>query len=145
MWQHKQHKNIKSTKKALRFVFNDFTSDYNTLSYKANVSTMFLCRLKKIATEVYKCIHNINVPFMNDMFEIKENISHLRNNKNVTQPKFSTVRHGKLSFNYTGSHIWNLLPHNLQQAEYINCFKRFIKIWTGPSCQCNMCNIVLPF
>ena len=76
---------------------------------------------------------------------IKDNISHLRSNKNVVQPNFSTVQYGKCSFNYTGSHIWNVLPRNLQQAVDINGFRKLIKIWTGPSCQCNMCNIVLPF
>ena len=129
-------------KRALCFVFDDFTSDYNTLLSKANASTMFLCRLRRIATEVYKCIYNSNVHFMNDMFETKDNINHLRRNHNVAQLKFSTIRYGKSSFKYISSHIWNMLPVNLEQAENINCFRKLIKTWTGPNYRCNMCNSV---
>jgi len=50
----------KIQKRALRFVFNEFTSDYDTLLTKANVNTLFLSRLKYIATKVYKCVNSIN-------------------------------------------------------------------------------------
>ena len=49
-------------KRALRFVLEDFTSDYDTLLTKANTDTILISRLKLVAMEVYKCINAINVP-----------------------------------------------------------------------------------
>ena len=76
---------------------------------------------------------------MNNMFQVKPNVCGLRRKKNVIQPKFKTIKYGKCSFKYIGSHIWNLLPENLQNAENIKCFKRYIREWEGPTCKCNIC------
>ena len=57
-------------KRALRFVLEDFTSDYDTLLTKANTDTILISRLKLVAMEVYKCINAINVPYLNDMFKV---------------------------------------------------------------------------
>ncbi len=43
-------------KRALRFVYNDFTSSYEELLAKRNYSTLYITRLRYIATELYKCI-----------------------------------------------------------------------------------------
>ena len=83
-------------KRALRFVLNDFTSDYDVLLSKANTNTLFLSRLKNIATEVFKCVNNINVSFMNNMFQVKPNVCGLRRKKNVIQPKFKTIKIWKM-------------------------------------------------
>ncbi len=131
----------KVQKRALRFVFDDFISDYDTLLTVANVNTLFLTRLKCIAAEVFKCVSGVNVSSMNDMFTIKPNRFGLRRSKNVVQPKFNTVRYGKHSFEYIGSHIWNLLPTNIQNADTLYSFKKMIKVWNGPTCQCNICKL----
>ena len=133
----------KIQKRALRFVLNDFISDYDTLLSKANTNTLFISRLKYIAIEVYKCVNNINVPSMNDMFEVKPNVFGLRRQKNVVQPKFKTISYGKCSFKYIGSHIWNLLPDYFQDAVNIKSFKMLMKSWSGPSCSCTICCVRL--
>ena len=89
--------------------------------------------------EVYKCINAINVPYLNDMFKVKENKFGLRHQKNVVQPRFNTIKYGKNSFSYIGSHIWNMLPCHFQTAENINVFKRLVKTWEGPKCKCKLC------
>ena len=126
-------------KRALRFVLEDFTSDYDTLLTKANTDTILISRLKLVAMEVYKCINAINVPYLNDMFKVKENKFGLRHQKNVVQPRFNTIKYGKNSFSYIGSHIWNMLPCHFQTAENINVFKRLVKTWEGPKCKCKLC------
>ena len=60
-------------KRDLRFVLEDFTSDYDTLLTNANTDTILISRLKLVAMEVHKCINAINVPYLNDMFNVKEN------------------------------------------------------------------------
>ena len=80
---------------------------------------------------MYKCINAINVPYLNDMFKVKENKFGLRHQKNVVQSRFNTIKYGKNSFSYIGSHF--------QTAENINVFKRLVKIWEGPKCKCKLC------
>ncbi len=133
----------KIQKRALRFVFDDFTSDYRTLLAKAHTNTLFISRLKYIAVEVYKCVNDINVSFMNDVFDVKPNIHGLRRKKNVIQPKFNTISYGKFSFKYIGSHIWNMLPDYFQDAVNVNSFKSLLKSWAGPTCNCNICHVML--
>ena len=41
-------------KRALKFMLNDFTSDYETLMAKANTSKLKVRRLRSICTEIYK-------------------------------------------------------------------------------------------
>ena len=45
--------------RALRIVFSDFTSSYASLLEKADLSTLHLNRLRRIAAETYKCINNL--------------------------------------------------------------------------------------
>ena len=104
-------------------MLEDFTSDYDTLLTKANTDTILISRLKLVAMEMYKCINAINVPYLNDMFKVKDNKFGLRHQKNVVQPRFNTIKYGKHSFSYIGSHIWNMLPCHFQTAENINVFK----------------------
>ena len=47
-------------KRALRFVLDDYTSDYVELLDKANVPGMKIMALRYLAIEVYKCINGIN-------------------------------------------------------------------------------------
>ena len=126
-------------KRALRFVLEDFTSDYDTLLTNANTDTILISRLKLVAIELYKCINAINVPYLNYMFKVKENKLGLRHQKNVVQSRSNTIKYGKNSFSYIGSHIWNMLPCYFQTAENINVFKRLVKTWEGPKCKCILC------
>ena len=47
-------------KRALRFVLDDYTSDYVELLDKANVPGMKIMALRYLAIEVYKYINGIN-------------------------------------------------------------------------------------
>ena len=61
-------------------------------------------RLKSIRIEIYKCIQNINPPFL-DMFHIRETHHNLRDSNTLIQPKVNTIKFGILSFSYHGSNI----------------------------------------
>ncbi len=54
-------------KKPLRFVYNDFTSSYEELLAKGNHSTLYITRLRYIATEFYKCMDSLNPTYLKDM------------------------------------------------------------------------------
>ncbi len=53
----------------LRFVYDDTSSDYGILLQKANMSTLKFQRKHQVATDVFKTLHDFNLPYnMKDIF-----------------------------------------------------------------------------
>ena len=128
--------------RALRFLTNDFTSNYATLLEKTNETTLLLSRLKSMVIEVYKCINQLNSEPLNELFEFKERNYDLRDPCKLVQPKFKRVVYGRNSFTYYGSHLWNNLPHDYKQCIEYKTFTNMISRWEGPNCSCNLCTIL---
>jgi hypothetical protein len=126
--------------RALWFMFNDKTSSYVSLLEKCGYTTLLLRRIKTIASDVFKSLHNLNPSFMNEMFEMKNLTYDLRDSNILFQPKFKKITYGKNTFKYYGAHIWNVLPNNIKTCTDIVKFKSLLKTWEGPKCQCVMCN-----
>ncbi len=55
----------------MRFVFDDTSSDYDILLQKANTSTLEFQRKHQLTTEVFKTLHDLNPPYMKDIFKLK--------------------------------------------------------------------------
>ncbi len=104
---------------------------------------MLIRRIKTIAMEVFKSLHDLNPNFMKEMFNLKEMKYSLRDSNIIYQPKFKKVTYGKNTFKYYGAHIWNLLPNRIKETADILSFKNLIMTWEGPKCQCDMCNILI--
>ncbi len=51
----------KVQKRSLRFVYNDFTSSYEELLAKGNHSTLYITRLRYMATEFYKFENSVYI------------------------------------------------------------------------------------
>ena len=77
VWHFSSRKSINKIeniqKRALRFLLNDYSSDYETLLKKTNKCTMEVKRLRLLALEIFKAF-NENCPnFIEDYFEKNEN------------------------------------------------------------------------
>jgi ribonuclease P/MRP protein subunit RPP40 len=129
----------KLQQRGLRFVYNDYTSDYEQLLAKASLPTLELGRLRNICTEMYKAINGHSPNYICNLFQEKTTHYSLRDPLNIHIPRPKTTKFGKHSFRYFGSHLWNNLPSQIKQSKDINTFKNLIKSWTGPSCKCNFC------
>ncbi len=77
---------------------------------------MLIRRIKTIAMEVFKSLHDLNPNFMKDMFNIKELKYSLRDSNIIYQPKFEKVTYRKNTFKYYGAHIWKLLPNEIKET-----------------------------
>ena len=137
--KHSIFKIEKVNKRALRAVFNDYTSSYSDLLKKVNRPCMYVLRMRKIAIEVYRCTHELNPSFMHSIFQVKESNYDLRDANNLHLPKVKTVRNGLDSFSYHGAKIWNMLPDSIKSSKSLPIFKAMIDQWQGPSCTCNSC------
>ena len=127
--------------RALKFVFNDHTSSYETLLSRANLPSLEIGRLRSIALEVFKCQNQQNPVFLNALFTTSTPSHSYNLRHNHLLPSHSrTTRHGLNSFTNYGIHIWNSLPAHFRSTNDFNVFKTMLKTWNGPSCRCSMCN-----
>ena len=60
-------------KRALRFLYNDYSISYEGLLEKAGKVKMNVYRLRNLCLEIYKTINKLNPEFMNNIFKVKEN------------------------------------------------------------------------
>ena len=109
-------------RKALQTLYNDFNSSYDDLLQKGNHLTIHDMNKCHLLVEVYKCIHNINPPFLNT-FEQKYTNRNLRIKNLLKLPKASTKSWGLHSFSYRGSRSWNDLPDDIKELNSVVRFK----------------------
>ena len=143
VWHFSSKRKIKMMEKiqerALRFVYNDFNSDYNDLLTRINKDSLHCQRLKAILVFVYKCVHNLGPVYLNSLFEIKQCKYMLRNDFLICQPKMNTITHGINSLLYHGSKMWNVLPMYIKNATTLKRFKSHMKLYKQKLCQCTHC------
>ena len=125
--------------RALRIVFNEYTSSYESLLSKRNLSTLHMNRLRCIATEIYKCINNITPEYLRDLVEVKQAKYSFRYENTIRIPTVRTVTYGQKSFRFESARVWNSLPNELRAATSFWEFKGLIRTWVGLKCNCAIC------
>ena len=115
----------KLQERALRFVFSDYTRPYSDLLEHVNFQSVSALRIRYLAIEMFKCVHGLNPPYLNELFINKDTPYNLRDNNRLQQPEYQTVRHGFKSFRYYGSKLWDTLPREVKQSEKYHELVRF--------------------
>ena len=100
---------------------------------------MYISRLRNIVLETFKCVHKINPPFMQGLFEVKENKYNLRGGMLLDQPKVCTERYGIHTIRYQGARLWNSLPSRIKTPVTVDDFKYHLTKWNGSACKCGPC------
>ena len=126
-------------KQALRVVLNDYTSSYSDLLTKMARPTLYVTRLKAIATEAYKSYANENPAYINAMLNPSITPYNLRGGSRAEQPKVNTTSCGLNTFSYQAAKLWNNLPSFIKEATSVTEFKSLVSKWPGPKCQCGYC------
>ena len=125
--------------RALRIVFNDYESSYDTLLKKVNSTTLHLNRLRLIASETFKCIHNLSPEYLQSLVKVKSSTYNFRYSNILETPQVRTTRYGKNSFRFEAVQVWNSLPEDIRTVDKYKDFVRLIRTWTGSKCKCAMC------
>ena len=83
--------------RALRVICNDFSSNVESLLLLNN-AVPHIGRMKLMASEVFKILHNLSSSYIQDM--VKENVSNydFRNKKETEIPHVNSKRYGVKSF-----------------------------------------------
>ena len=130
----------KIQERALRFINNDFTSSLQDLLASTNTAPLHVRRMKQMASEVYKIVHDIAPEYVKDLINIKTSHYNFRNENQARLPAVKSTRYGLRSFRYEAARIWNCLPNDLRLAESFSQFKRLLHAWDGKICGCPSCS-----
>ena len=116
-------------KRALRFLYDNYDSSYESILKISGKSTVNVNRLRSLCIEIFKTLNNINPAFMNEIFELRKTNRAVRNQYklNLEVPIINQVTFGAKSIRYLGPKIWNSLPFHIKSSESLTTFKRIIK------------------
>ena len=129
----------KIQERVLRFLHDDYVSDYLTLLKASGSVSMEIRRMRYLCIEIYKTLNNLNPGYMKDIFQVQQSAYSTRRPYNIKVPRVNQTAFGTRSIRYEGAKIWNHLPNSLKSAETLEIFKSLIKTWEGPNCKCNFC------
>ena len=132
--------NIESLqKRALRFLYNDYSISYEGLLEKAGKVKMNAYRLRNLCVEIYKTINKLNPESMNNS-KVKEKKRVVREQYKLRleTPEWNQVTFGAKSLKVYESKVWNSLPTHSKTSENLIEFKNLMKNWNGNSCSCTV-------
>ena len=132
------HKIEKIHERAIRFMTNDYNSDYAQLLEDKNECTLYLKRVKLIAQEVFKSINGLNPGYAREILRDRPSTYPTRR-LDLYVPKVNQITFGYRSYTYEAPTIWNSLPLDIRKSENFYMFKKLLGSWNGPSCRCNYC------
>ena len=121
-----------------RIIFNDYSSDYQTLLKLSQKPSMEIKRLKNLALEIFKTINDLNPSFMKSILSAKLNARVKPNDILANTRKSETF--GDKSLATLGPKIWKTSPQNIKTENSYVKFKEYIATWFRPKCKCNVCS-----
>ena len=125
--------------RALKIVFNDYKSDYDTLLDRIKMPSLHINRIKQLAIEIFKCLHNISPTYIQELINVKSPKYSFRNTNTLEIPIVNTTTYGKKSFRFEAPKIWNSLPNAIRCTTDYKEFQKLIKLWSNDNCGCSMC------
>ena len=129
----------KIRERALRFIYEDHVSSYETLLHKSKMPSLKLRRMRTLALETFRIIHKETPVYLHDIINVKHNSYSFRYSNLVEIPQVRTTFYGKNSFRFGAAKLWNSLPNSFRQISSFNQFKSQITRWEGESCKCSAC------
>ena len=116
----------KVQERALRFVYEDYTTSYTELLNKIGLPSLHIRRIRTMAIETYKIFSKQSPTVLNDLIRIKDSKYNFRYSNLLQVPQVRTTRYGKNSFRYAAPVLWNSLPDELRVCINFNQFKKMI-------------------
>ena len=125
--------------RALRLVYNDFNSSFQQLLDKDNSFTIHHQNIQYLIIEMYKVVNDLSTDTFSELFTKKQSSSQLRSQTDFKIPRVRTELFGKNTLRYLGPVIWNTVPLEIKQVNYLNNFKKSIRKWKPIDCPCKLC------
>ena len=125
--------------RALRLVYDDFTSSFTELLEKDNSVTIHQKNLQALAIEMFKVKNNIGPEILNEVFKIKDKCYNTRFNSDFERRNIKSVRYGSETLSSLGPQIWDLIPLEVRNLTSLDKFKTKIRSWKTNQCPCRLC------
>ena len=74
-------------------------------------------RLKAMAIEIYKSLHDLNLSYIQNLLSVKETTYNLRKTQILERKPFRKITHGFRSFTYHSAVIWDSISDETKNAE----------------------------
>ena len=129
--------------RSLRVIYDDYNISFDELLQLNCETTIHLKNVQNLMIEVYKFLHGLSPPIMNEVFYIRHNIDNLRNFRPLETGPVRT-NFGSESINYKAAQIWNLVPDEMRNLQSFLSFKHAIKSWSCDNCPCRLCKQFIP-
>ena len=83
----------------------------------------------KIATLVFKCLHDLAPIYLKETLKLKQPCRNLRSSSDILRYEIPQTKliAGERTFHFCGPHIWNQLPYEVRSAESLETFKNKLK------------------
>ena len=108
--------------KSLRYVFNDFSNEYDNLCYTIGYSLS--CRRKQdMLFIIFKALNKNVLQYIQSLFEVRENKKNLRGKNKLVLPVAKTTTNGLKSTAYFAAKAWN----NLRSVAEFGPFRNEIR------------------
>ena len=125
-------------KRALRLVYDDYSSSFETLHERDSSFTIHHQNIQSMLIEICKSLNKASAKnFFDSLFEFKFRQSQFP--LELKMPFCNSVYHGKNSIRYFGPQIWNYIPFEIRDAATLEDFSRKIKCWKPEECPCRLC------
>jgi len=116
----------KLQERALRAVFGDYLSSYDSLLERAEFCLLHTARCRRVVEHVFRALHSLSPLFPNNYYAIKETKYNFRKKFIIMLPEFNTMRFGRNSIRYQAGKLWNALPSNVTLETELVRFKNAV-------------------
>ena len=131
--------------RALRLVYQDYTTSFDDLLKKDNSLTFHHRNIHQVAIEMFKVKFDLSPPFMKEIFTYLRNDKGTRSGDTFARPNVNSVYKGDQSLRSFGPIVWNdMLPSRLKTCQSLSEFKTNIKSWVPDNCPCKLCKTYIP-
>ena len=127
--------------RALRLVYNDNISSFETLLEKSGSVKIHHRNLQQLAIEIYKALNDLSSSLMAELFKFRHTCYNLRAGNKLESNNIKTVNYGTESISYLAPKIWEQVPNEIKESSSLYIFKRKIKMWIPDKCPCRICKI----
>ena len=112
---------------------------------KDNSVSIHHSNIHALAIEMYKVANDMSPEIMNEVFELR-NTPHynLRHTSLFSTEPIHSVFNPTESASYLGPKIWEQIPAEIKNKDFLDGFKIEIKKWKPSECPCRICKTFVP-
>ena len=129
IWHHCSVPNTKKSEKiqerALRYVTNDYKSEYRSLLCQTSLPSLGRGTTTTNSYLTFKMVCNLSSPYLQDLITPRKCTRILRNSvKTLEIPFYNRVRHETNSFSFLAPKSWNNLPEEIRTLSDLPSYRK---------------------